>query len=64
MTLHSDFSNAELFKNGTFLLGHAMKNHSGNYMLEEYGLGGQLMRKTILQLEIQGRFNKTEICVF
>lgn len=57
-------SNARLFPNGTVTLGQAKKNHSGDYMIEEYDLHGSLVRKIKVHLEIQGKFDKTDFVYF
>lgn len=45
----------ELFTNGTFKLGNAMKKHSGDYLLTEYGSKGALLRNVTVHLQIQGK---------
>lgn len=48
----------ETFRNGTIKLGSAMKTHSGEYMLEEFGSNGAFVRKVMLHLEIYGKLKK------
>lgn len=45
----------EIFANGTVKLGSAMKSHSGEYMLEEFGSNGAFVKKVQLHLEIYGK---------
>ncbi|KAG8008537.1 hypothetical protein GBF38_019737 [Nibea albiflora] len=55
MSLNNEYVNHfELFTNGTFKLGNAMKKHSGDYLLTEYGVDGTLLRNVTVRLEIQG----------
>ncbi|KAI4814246.1 hypothetical protein KUCAC02_003449, partial [Chaenocephalus aceratus] len=43
----------ELFTNGTVKLGNATKRHSGDYLLEEFGSNGSLLKMLQVHLEIQ-----------
>lgn len=56
VTLYEECAHeSEFFTNGTFKLGNAMKRHSGDYVLEEFGSDGVLVKKVTVHLEIQGR---------
>lgn len=44
----------ESFTNGILKLGKATKRHSGDYLLEEYGSNGNLLKEINVQLEITG----------
>lgn len=48
----------EIFRNGTIKLGSAMKTHSGEYTLEEFGSNGAFVKKVQMHLEIYGKFKK------
>lgn len=65
VTLYEECAHeSEFFTNGTFKLGNAMKRHSGDYVLEEFGSDGVLVKKVNVHLEIQGRlkcFSETKI---
>ncbi|XP_038563556.1 uncharacterized protein LOC119894916 [Micropterus salmoides] len=54
VTLHEEYANQfERFTNGTIKLGKAMKRHSGDYLLEEFGSNGVSLKKVKVHLEIQ-----------
>ena len=56
VTLHEEYVNpSELFTNGTIKLGKATKRHSGDYLLEEFGSDGVLLKKVEVHVEIRGR---------
>ncbi|XP_070772805.1 uncharacterized protein [Enoplosus armatus] len=62
VTLHEDYANQpELFTNGTIKLGNAMKTHSGDYLLEEFGSNGTLLKKLNVHLEIQAAVSKPAV---
>lgn len=46
----------DAFKNGRLTLGKAMKNHSGDYVLEEFEPNGSAVNKLNMHLEIQGMY--------
>lgn len=48
-------SQFEEIRPGTFSLGNAMKEHSGNYCLQEYDAAGQEMRNVQVHVKIQSR---------
>ncbi|XP_034539092.1 uncharacterized protein LOC117812458 [Notolabrus celidotus] len=59
---HKEYaSDAKVFPNGSFILGRATKNHSGDYMLEEHTSGGVLIRTVNLHLEIQAPVSKPAV---
>nr|XP_046267467.1 uncharacterized protein LOC124071078 [Scatophagus argus] len=61
-TLYEEHVNqSELFTNGTFKLGKAMKRHSGDYLLEIYESDGVLVKKLIKHLEIQAPVSKPAV---
>ncbi|XP_044226009.1 uncharacterized protein LOC122995084 isoform X2 [Thunnus albacares] len=54
VTSHIEYVNQpEFFTNGTFKLGNAMKRHSGDYQVEEFGLNGTLLKQLSVHLEIR-----------
>ncbi|XP_034539437.1 uncharacterized protein LOC117812645 [Notolabrus celidotus] len=60
---HKEYArDAKVFPNGSFILGKATKNHSGDYMLEEHTTGGVLLRRVNLHLEIQALVSKPAVC--
>uniref|UniRef100_UPI0037E89207 uncharacterized protein n=1 Tax=Semicossyphus pulcher TaxID=241346 RepID=UPI0037E89207 len=62
VTLHKEYVNqSELFANGTFKLGKAMKRHSGEYVLEEFGSDGALQKKVDLHLKIRALVSKPAV---
>ena len=55
VTVHEENVNtSELLTIGTIKLGKAMKRHSGDYLLEEFGSDGALLKKVKMHLEIRG----------
>lgn len=44
----------ESFTDGILKLGKATKRHSGDYLLEEFGSDGKLLKEINMQLEITG----------
>ncbi|KAI9527283.1 hypothetical protein NQZ68_032154 [Dissostichus eleginoides] len=59
---HEEFVNQyELFTNGTVKLGNATKRHSGDYLLEEFGSNGSLLKKLKVHLEIQAPVSKPAV---
>lgn len=62
VTLYGKYRNEyELFTNGTFKLGKATKKRSGDYVLEEFGSNGTLLKKVKVHLEIQGKYKNIYI---
>ncbi|XP_042355730.1 uncharacterized protein LOC121952918 isoform X2 [Plectropomus leopardus] len=62
VTLHEDYMNQpEPFTNGSIKLGYAMKRHSGDYQLEEFGFNGVLLKKVNVNLEIQAPVSKPAV---
>ncbi|XP_044079393.1 uncharacterized protein LOC122888710 [Siniperca chuatsi] len=62
VTQHEEYMNqSELFTNGTFKLGNAMKRHSGDYRLEEFGSNGTLLKEVNVHLEIQAPVSKPAV---
>lgn len=56
-TAHKEYTNlSDRFTNGTIKLGKAMKRHSGDYLLEEFGSNGASLKKVKVHLQIQGRW--------
>lgn len=47
----------DAFENGRLTLGNAMKNHSGDYVLEEFQSNGSTLKKMMVHLEIQGMYS-------
>ncbi|XP_037604176.1 uncharacterized protein LOC119475485 isoform X2 [Sebastes umbrosus] len=59
---HEEYVNLfDLFTNGKIKLGHAMKKHSGDYLLEEFGSDGVLWKKVNVRLEIQAPVSKPAV---
>ncbi|XP_068591130.1 uncharacterized protein [Cebidichthys violaceus] len=52
---------SEVFTNGTITLGNAMKRHSGDYLLEEHGSNGVLLKRVNMRLEIQVPVSKPAV---
>ncbi|XP_042355495.1 uncharacterized protein LOC121952742 [Plectropomus leopardus] len=67
VTLHEEYTHQpQLFTDGTIKLGHAMKRHSGEYVLEEFGSNGVLLKNVKMHLEIQAPVSKpavSQICL-
>ncbi|XP_069001649.1 uncharacterized protein [Embiotoca jacksoni] len=62
VTLYDENGNkSEHTNNVTLKLGNANKRHSGEYVLEEYRLNGQLLRKVNVHLEIQAPVSKPAV---
>ncbi|XP_078028698.1 uncharacterized protein LOC144464723 [Epinephelus lanceolatus] len=62
VTLHEEYLNQPaLFNNGTIKLGKAMKRHTGNYVLEEFGSNGHLLKKVNVHLVIQAPVSKPAV---
>ncbi|KAI3373859.1 hypothetical protein L3Q82_022439, partial [Scortum barcoo] len=62
ITLHEEYVNqSQLLRNGTFILGNAMRKHSGEYVMEEFGPNGILQKKVDVHLEIQALVSKPAV---
>ncbi|XP_049447252.1 uncharacterized protein LOC125897840 [Epinephelus fuscoguttatus] len=62
VTLHEEYVNqSALFNDGTIKLGKAMKRHTGNYVLEEFGSEGVLLKKVNVHLIIQAPVSKPAV---
>ncbi|XP_060911091.1 uncharacterized protein LOC132988028 [Labrus mixtus] len=64
-SLHKEYVNhsnqTELFTKGRLELGKATKKHSGDYMLEEYSVNGNLIRKVNVHVEIEAPVSKPAV---
>ncbi|XP_045896348.1 uncharacterized protein LOC123963492 isoform X1 [Micropterus dolomieu] len=61
-TAHKEYTNlSDRFTNGTIKLGKAMKRHSGDYLLEEFGSNGASLKKVKVHLQIQVPVSKPAV---
>ncbi|XP_060911088.1 uncharacterized protein LOC132988027 isoform X1 [Labrus mixtus] len=64
-SLHKEYVNhsnqTELFTKGRLELGKATKKHSGDYMLEEYSVNGNFIRKVNVHVEIEAPVSKPAV---
>ncbi|XP_041864881.1 T-cell surface antigen CD2-like isoform X1 [Melanotaenia boesemani] len=51
----------EIIYNGAYKISNASKRHAGDYMLEEYGSDGKILRKVIVHLKIQAPVSKPAV---
>ncbi|XP_050934491.1 uncharacterized protein LOC108893970 isoform X2 [Lates calcarifer] len=62
VSLNKEYVNqSENVTPGTLNLGNAMKRHSGDYMLEEFGSNGTLVKKINVHLEIRVPASKPDV---
>ncbi|KAM4544855.1 sodium-dependent phosphate transport protein 2A-like [Odontesthes bonariensis] len=61
VTVNPEYVNQFKFYNGTLNLGHAMKKHSGDYKMEEFGPDGKNLKTVNVHLQIHAPVSKPAV---